>query len=712
MRAGSVLLAVCAGIGAAAASGPDSVPYAVDAALGFCAAPHVYTLPKGTDPVDVNVARMAEAGVVWTRDRLSWAACERAPGVYDFGRFAENVRKQRAHGMDVLTVYHDAPSWAACEGKVPRDLRLVRDFARAAAAGVPASAWEFWNEENITAQLPVWNFMAAFKAAALGFRAGNPAACVLAGSPTAALGESYMDLMFANGFVRYADVMNFHDYAPLATYREQGAAYRRALAACGAADMPYWITECGFTQDGEAATPGPLPGIFEHSSAQEALMAEYLPKSQLLRALEGAGRTFFFMFGVCSERQGRKAWGLLRRDGSPKPGCVALGEMMRAVGRAALVGELDVGPAARALLYTQPDGTQSVAYWTESVLDRETRVIPLAPENAPERRLVLRTTEGPIELSATNTVRYRHGLRGLVPVRRPVPSGRSRRAPMPPDADDAVVLRVEPVDGSYEVSGRFTRADFPADRTRVKIEVWNLSDRPKKGCVASSHFNLEGLPDEIALPPDGKVAFTVAATPKPNMPEETLFELVGTFEGKRSTPLVMPVSLTGRFLASCRKRTLDWRDVKRWKVNSNAVEKKMSFDTAEQAMRFDYVFPADTWAGRKWAYPEYALDLPVESCADGRYVEFEIKCAQDKAENDFMVNFLMVVGKDGKYQNLAYLPPSGTWERRRVPITGRTGGKKSEAVMPGDSLRALRIGGNPYGRTLTFWIRNVRVLSR
>ncbi len=63
----------------------------------------------------------------------------------------------------------------------------------------------------------------------------------------------------------------------------------------------------------------------------------------------------------------------------------------------------------------------------------------------------------------------------------------------------------------------------------------------------------------------------------------------------------------------------------------------------------------------------------------------------------------MLVYRDGRAdRNISYLPPTRDWERRRLTIP--------DNADPA-SVKAIRIGGNPAGRVLTFWLRNVALIK-
>ena len=129
----------------------------------------------------------------------------------------------------------------------------------------------------------------------------------------------------------------------------------------------------------------------------------------------------------------------------------------------------------------------------------------------------------------------------------------------------------------------------------------------------------------------------------------------------------------------------------------------MSWDETEQAVRFDIA-----WTNPhtdRWFYPVHTLNLPQGSLRGACMVEFEVKTAQDKVENDFKCANLMLLykGKPIPGRLFAYQSPIGSWERRFVEFG------------EGDHLEdatAFRLGVNPKCMKCTFWIRNLAILKK
>jgi hypothetical protein len=101
------------------------------------------------------------------------------------------------------------------------------------------------------------------------------------------------------------------------------------------------------------------------------------------------------------------------------------------------------------------------------------------------------------------------------------------------------------------------------------------------------------------------------------------------------------------------------------------------------------------------------LKLPDESFAGAGMLAFEVKSRQDKVENDFNHHLLMLALEDvrehGTTKSISYPPPLNDWETRYVPL-GNQG-------IPLDAVRMFRLGANPKGKKLTFWLRNLRLLK-
>ena len=230
-----------------------------------------------------------------------------------------------------------------------------------------------------------------------------------------------------------------------------------------------------------------------------------------------------------------------------------------------------------------------------------------------------------------------------------------------------------------------------------------MGDCAKTGFVKVEGGTLQGLPAEITLGPRGTPPASFDCTFVPDAGADFVrpITLTGVFGGKRSSRLSMPVRLEKQFLASCERVPIACNDPKDWERNTSAQSFSATWDEAEKAMRFDVAWtkPAD-----RWFYPVYKLKLPQESFAGAQLIEFEVKSAQDKVENDFSTQNLMLL-YGGKHPDrfISYQSPLGSWEKRYVELADN------------DWLAAVtsfRLGANPKGTKCTFWVRNITILRR
>ena len=320
-------------------------------------------------------------------------------------------------------------------------------------------------------------------------------------------------------------------------------------------------------------------------------------------------------------------------------------------------------------------------------------------------RSIVAVTNGVLTLAATRFPAYVAGLHGLKAAMPPFPTGKVKPYVPAADEDLAVILRVDLNTNDFEIASQKTRAILKGDTGRLRVQVWNMGDCAKTGFVKVEGGTLQGLPAEITLGPRGTPPATFDCTfvPAPGCDFYQKLALTGLFNGKRSSRLYLPVRLEKQFLATCTTTTLDWKDPKNWARNTSAQKYSATWDEAEQAMRFDF-----TWTDPhtdRWFYPVYKLKLPEESFAGAQLFQFEVKSAQNKVENDFQTQNLMLLF-GGKAQSSLFIPyaaPLGAWEKRYVELAD---------VESLDAVHSFRLGANPKGTKCTFWVRNITILRR
>ena len=701
--------------------------YGIDSAQSWVSAKGNFTCPwNGGDTYRTVSDLIWRAGLSHVRDRLRWGEVNPQPDKLDFGYYMYNANLLRARGILVSGMFHDCPPWAMRIGKLPADLNAVYTFCSNAAAafGDRMGDWEFWNEPDfgLPSSPTVWDYAAALKAAYLGFKAGRPDGVVLPGALSQMPDGLYARALYENDAAKFSDVFNYHTYVPVSSYPKMFASLRKFLERYGIGDRAVWITECGTKLEGNSNRKGAKEGMMAHSPEQELVKAEFYPKSQIALQMEGVAHSYYFVFGAYNEGRGTKDWGVMRRDGTVKPEYAAISTMTRELVSARIKGEMDVGEGARAYLFEQPDGSQTVAYWSVSPLDTASGgVVASVPDFAKELSIPVANgiyrcsdlcgacssvtvTNGMLTLAATRFPAYVAGLRGLAASKPPHQAGKVKPYVPTADEDLTVIIRAELNTNDFEIASQKMLAALKGDRGRMRVTVWNMGDTAKTGRVEVSGGTLAGLPGAITLGPRGTPPATFDCTfvPSPDGAHTPRLVLSGIFNGRRSSRFSLPIRLEGRFLASCEATPLACNDPQSWTRNTSAQSYSATWDDVEQAVRFDMSW-TDPRTGR-WFYPIYNLKLPQESFSGALLVQFEMKSVQDNKENVFSgAPFLMLLfgGTAKPDRFISYKPPTDSWETRYVELAD---------VESLDGVTAFRLGANPKGVKCTYWIRNIRIL--
>ncbi len=699
--------------------------YGVDSAMSWLSGKDAFLCPwNGGDTFRTVSDLIRLAGVPHVRERLRIRDVYPEPGSLKYGQslYMRNADLLRERGILISGVFHDAPKWAGLKNRFPTDLNAVFEFCARTAAefGDRMGDWEFWNEQN-GSWVP-WDYAAALKAAYLGFKAGWPETTVLHGGLFSEPGGVWMRTFFDNDAAKFCEAFNRHWYEPPADYRRMVSANRDVLAEHGFGDFPIWITESGTNLEGESDTPGLQKGNMAHSPEQELVLAEFYPKSQIEYQMEGVTRNYFFVFAAMNERKGIKDWGVLRRDGTVKPVYAAISTMTRELVSARLEGEVKVGEGVKAYLFSQPDGSQTVAFWSVSPLDTaKSGVVKPTPDFAMKMTLpvadgayrlsdlcgtvsTVKSENGALELETTRFPAYVSGLHGLKADVTPHPRGEARPYAPKADEDLSVIIRADLNTNDFAIADMKSRAVVKGDSGRLHLEVWNMDDCAKTGRLEVAGVNLKGLPTEqIVLGPRGTppAAFDCELVPSDGSGIFAQAVFTGVFGGRRSSRFAMPVCFEKRLLAGCIEVPLGCADPKEWSRYASADTFKVSWDEAEQAVRFDAAWKNS--GTDRWFYPTYRLKLPEESLAGAQAIEFEVKSAQNKVENDFKSSILWFLYADPvePARRRGFRSPIGEWEKRRITL---------DSDLRLGKVTAIRLGANPKGTQCTLWVRNVKVV--
>lgn len=693
--------------------------YAVDSAFSEVSRRGVYDCPwSDGDSLRVTAGLMRKCGITHTRERNHWPEMEPKRGKYAFDAYLTNARLLADNGIKSLGLLQGTPKWMRRPGRsLPGDLVETYRFLKAAARAFEPyyDGWEFWNEpEWRSTSEPVWEFAAATKAAALGVRDGSETTVFLPGALTGVDYNGYARTLFASDLCKYVQVFNIHLYRPPSEFASWAKDVRTFLSGYGLADAQVWLTESGTELESHGRVPGLRKGLMAHDEEQEMVVAEFAVKSAVLQRFHGTFRNWFFLFGAYNERQGEKDWGSMRRDGSVKPVHAAFSALTGELGGADQLGRVNLGRGISAYLYARKDGRRTLVFWLESPVDTES-ASALGKASPSEREIAVpisgdayeltdmmgtpRRVEcagGRLRLKADRYPKYLTGEIRLPVETEAHPTGRRIRYRASADEDLSVIIRPEVDAKDFSVVGKSV-AELQGEHGRIRFEVWNISDKDKRGSLSFSSGSVRGLPSEIRLPAWGMAEVSVDWTPEDGTNFIHTLDVSGVFDGKRVSRIRIPVSCPYRFLSACSVQELKRLNrPESWRRNDSGVQWSCRYDEREEGLRFDVAWKPDS---SRWFYPECKLKLPEESLADAKYLEFEVKTFQDKVENDFSDQNVMLVGTPPD-EYLTYLAPTFAWEKRRVllPPSAKT-------------ATSVRIGANPKGTRLTFWLRNVRLLK-
>ncbi|MHB1356285.1 MAG: hypothetical protein ACYCZF_09950 [Anaerolineae bacterium] len=269
------------------------------------------------------------------RDRFGWNETQPTKESFDWGRYRQAAKAQHAAGLDVYQMQSDVPLWAqdagenAGKGKYPpADVKLAYEFGARLAREMGHSVRfiEFWNEPDIFFYSGhPWDLAAFAKAGALGVKDTDPTLGVLGGSRCNT--TEFWRKWLANGVGPYIDIFNQHSYGKPEDQFALIQQDRDIMAEVGL-ERPIWMTEMG-----QRSSPSP-DGSY---TLAERIQVVYLLRAYVSGLAAGLDRFFYFYLQEFLEA-GIHLWGLQRHDLSPKPAVLALGALIRQVGRAKMVG--------------------------------------------------------------------------------------------------------------------------------------------------------------------------------------------------------------------------------------------------------------------------------------------------------------------------------------------------------------------------------------
>jgi polysaccharide biosynthesis protein PslG len=231
----------------------------------------------------------SEAGPQWIRQEFDWSQIEPQQGTFDFSRYDQFMLLTAQHGVRVLPIMLDTPSWAGANwNSIPSDPSGYAAFV-AAVVGRYGAGGSFWSQHPTLAGYAIqsyelWNepyydngndgnydpgrYARLVKAAAIAGRQADPAAQFLLAAENQAqlVGSTWVwwiDALYqaVPDLNNYFDGVAVHRYGTNFTslsFPTPGLAYdgydqlrrveaiEQEFAQHGAANKPLWITEIGW----------------------------------------------------------------------------------------------------------------------------------------------------------------------------------------------------------------------------------------------------------------------------------------------------------------------------------------------------------------------------------------------------------------------------------------------------------------------------------
>lgn len=632
------------------------------------------------------------AGASAIRERFYWFEIERAPGKLDF-RSTESVLNPLCAadiGSSLVISHPPATSGKAGES-IPDDPVAVYRFARAAAERFRGRVlcWEFWNEQDLAPAFTAapWKFTVLQKAAYLGCKAGDPDTPVSAGSfslyPVG--GNMISGLMFAGDMAEYCDLFNYHVYAPLCEYPVIFDGIHRFLREELQHDMPIWITEYGTHAEGDASSGGISPGTLSLTEEQEMLWSEFLPKAAILLQQNGVTRSFVFVLRRHIERNGLKEWGMLRKDLSVKPVYAAYAVLNREIGSADLCGELKLLPRGRCFVYRQPDGTFSLVLWNRSGLDDARGVLSkeeFRRRYESETELVCRDALTAKQVFGTPVALRRTGDRVILPVSRyPLYVHGLRSVPAgitPPKVQGGKIAARRDLDKTVILDADVTGEDS------LMIRITNLDDREKQIRLSHNFTEAAGFPPTVSV---GAFATVRIPVNKLKLKEDGAV-ICGTANDKKMTRLFIPAHF---FQMRCIPFAAA-DSPSRW-IKHTSGRMTILWDENVRGLKIDGTFQKPD----RWIYPRFMF-RPEERELLKNVVGIKFEIRTEQTRKTLSSPSIVWVIADGKKYRFPYRPSTGEWVENKI-------------LFPKGRVEGIEIGMNPKQEKITYWIRNIQLLS-
>ncbi len=694
----------------------DDAFFAIDAALSW--------LVKDESVREGLVKGLRRSGVRMSRERVSWGQVNPGKDRYqwdDGGRYDTLRQLYARHGVRVLEMFHDAPSYLGVSGRYPVDL-----IGAAEGAGRMTRQWqatwgalEIWNEPEIQfgAEYPADQYVSLLKALLFGAERERLAVPVVAGVFAHYL-EEYVTCAARNGLLQCADAISFHTYERAERMEQIVAAYRGWLKTSGQEEKPLWITECGRPW---RRGPDRPPLAEDRESALDITMKAIEAKAC------GISRYFPFVYPYYEENDNN--FGMACRAGSPLASMAAYAQAVAALGGMEYVGDLDTGTAEvrRARIFQGGERTVAVIYTGKVAADAAVKLpVPVLAVAGIDGRPLGHNAAGAVPIAdglayvtldkatlGDRTRRDTEAMRLWQAGRRPLHAARTPAAPVFLRFEfDRAALSPEPC--GYAV------AEGRNDRVPLRVRVFNASTAAFDSVVS------------VELPPGAALMGGTARLPvkaEARSHTDVVWEVdlrrviargewssmqftVSAGGGANVLPLLINIrgvsALPDVLESSSRTTRLAIDETASWRPNIAGGGDMTMARTGEGAWRLE----ANFGDGDRWVYPTFTLPDGVDLSA-ARALAIRARCL-DPA--DVRVILWEGTRNVGYLTSRSIIPADGAWHVAVVAFESLSLSGANDPDPNGKldlgAVRRLSIGMNAKERHAVLDVSAVYVLGR
>lgn len=343
---------------------------------------------------------MKRIGIAAVRDRITWNILEPKQGHFNWGLASgngETIRDFcRTQELQLLDVWHDAPSWTGAAGRdskkpgspYPADLIRTADSWRTIAERWRNrhSILEVWNEPEIGfgAHLPGDQVTALHRTIAWTLRNAGVDTPLCGGVFTGGIRTpEVIGPYLANGLLDVSDCFSFHDYQTPLQFEQMVSDFRKLLQGYGSDGIPFLISECG--------KPWPRGGD-RAPVAADRLSGAWIAAKAIEGKACGVSQFYTFIHYFYNEKQNN--FGMMDRNFTPMRSMAAYAGVIRQLAGFEYAGDLPVqgvdrsrafvsGSRAVVTLYADRDNaiaTLPTGFHPEAVNGIDGRPLPL-PDN-------------------------------------------------------------------------------------------------------------------------------------------------------------------------------------------------------------------------------------------------------------------------------------------------------------------------------------------